>query len=264
MIVETSALVGIICGSVGGGLVAGGFAGYGIYKAIDGCSSKDYEQEYERLDKEASFREKKRQGSLNSTHRRVSKLSEGTMQGIAHNQQRASTALGELETTIGSAKRNQDAGQLAIDETRRENEVIKQLTAELKTKTEQLNKINEEYDSLNTKLADAINKLETALAELDLIKKTIFQVNGEKDYAGQVIDAIKRMKLNNIELKRSLTIQTEKYEKAEQRIGVLTEQLMHAKDTIIKQEKVISNLQNEALETVEKTEQQMQSNLRFF
>jgi len=225
---------------------------------------QDVEKEYERLDKEASFRERKRQGSLKSTHRRVSQLCEDTMQNIASNQQRASTALGELETTIGFAKRNQDAGQLAIDETRRENEVIKQLTAELKAKTEQLIKINDEYDVLNKKFADAVAKLEQALTELELIKKSIFQMSGERDYTGQVIDAIKRMKSSNIELQNSLKIQTEKYEKAEQRIGLLTEQLMHAKTTIIRQEEVILSLQNEALEAVEKTEQQAQSSLRFF
>ncbi|CDZ77321.1 chromosome segregation protein SMC [Legionella massiliensis] len=259
----TKALVAIIGGSVAGGLLVGGTVSYLIVKKIQTCQA-DVEQEYEMLDKEASFREKQRQRSLDKTIKRVSKTSEETMRDIANNQKRTATAIEDIEQSIGSAEKHHELGRVVIDETKQENELIKQLMAELRSKTEQLLKITDDYEALKTRLAEAVNKLENALTELDLIKKTISQVSGERDYAGQVIEKIKRMKSSNTELKTSLDIQTEKYAKAEQRIVALTACLQKAKTTILEQEKIISGLQNEVTEPVIESGQSSQTNLRFF
>ncbi len=255
----TKALVGIILGSAGGGLVVGGAVGYLIKNS---SRDEEAELEYKRLDAESSFREKQRQYSINSTYHRVSQITEETLSDIAQNQKRASTSIAELNRHISSAQKFQESGRVVIDETIQDNETIKQLMAELKSKTEQLIKVTNDYEELKVKLAEAVKKLEQALAELDFIRKTIRAANGEKDYIGQVIETMKRMRYSNDQLKARLDVQIQNYEKAEQRIGSLTENLREAKKTILEQEKTILGLQKEVRE--ESSDKGKDTNLRFF
>lgn len=257
------ALIAIISGSIVGGVVVGGAVTYGAVR-ITRKSRQEIAREYQMLDEASAQRKQQRHHSLNAVATRVSQESGALMDSLSREQQRTANAVNGLEVQIDEAKYNEVQLQLILRESQQDKALIQNLRVELRAKTDALVNVTDEHEALKVRFVEAVAQLEETLMAFDLLKRTLAELSGERDYTGLVINKLQRMKSTNERLKQSLEEQTQKYEHAKHRITGLTQQLRATKDTLLSQQKRIADLQAEAEDEVAQKSQKSTPKQRFF
>lgn len=254
--ITIKALIAIICGSA---VIAGGAVGGVAYVGVR--ATRKIQQEYEILDSQSEKRQRWRENLLDKAAKHTALSTGSLMHDLTRLQPRTTAVFTALENQVEESRQHQEQGQIILRQSEEDEFLIKQLQNELRERTEQLVKTTDEYVELRKVFAATVSKLEETLQEFDLLKKTLMDVRGERDYAGLAIKTLNGLKSKNATLRQKLEKETQKYERSQQQIEELTLRLHNAKDTILEQQKIITRLESEE---VDEKQQNSTYTQRFF